>query len=79
MKDPFVQEIRNYRMEHTRQFHSNLHLICDDLRKFDSLLANAWSRLNRARFSQQEGPGDSQVIAPDPDVRQKLAPDIANP
>jgi len=36
MKDPFVEEVRKFRMEHTRQFNSDLHLICEDLRKFES-------------------------------------------
>ena len=38
MKDPFVEEVRAYRMEHTRKFKSDLHLICDDLRQFESSL-----------------------------------------
>jgi hypothetical protein len=38
MKDPIVEEVRKHRMEHTRQFDSNLHLICEDLRKFESTL-----------------------------------------
>jgi hypothetical protein len=38
MKDPIVEEVRKHRMEHTRQFGSNLHLICEDLRKFESTL-----------------------------------------
>lgn len=38
MKDPFVEEARQYRMEHTRQFNSDLHLICEDLRRFEASL-----------------------------------------
>jgi hypothetical protein len=38
MKDPIVEEVRQHRMEHTRQFGSNLHQICEDLRKFESTL-----------------------------------------
>ena len=38
MKDPYVEEVRTHRMEHTRQFDSNLHLICEDLREFESSL-----------------------------------------
>jgi hypothetical protein len=38
MKDPIVEEVREHRMEHTRQFGSNLHLICEDLRQFESTL-----------------------------------------
>ena len=38
MKDPVVEEVRKYRMEHTRQFDSNLHRICEDLREFEATL-----------------------------------------
>lgn len=38
MKDPYVEEVRKHRMEHTRQFKSNLHLICKDLREFEASL-----------------------------------------
>ncbi len=40
MKDPFVEEVRQYRMEHTKQFHSDLHLICEDLRRFEASLGD---------------------------------------
>ena len=33
MKDPYVAEVRKYRLQHTKQFGSNLHLICEDLRQ----------------------------------------------
>jgi hypothetical protein len=33
MKDPIVEEIRRYRMEHTRKFGGDLNLICEDLRR----------------------------------------------
>lgn len=32
MKDPIVEEVRQYRMEHTRKFQGNLSAICADLR-----------------------------------------------
>ena len=38
MKDPYVEEVRKYRVEHTRQFDSNLHRICEDLRAFEATL-----------------------------------------
>ncbi|MCP4695243.1 MAG: hypothetical protein GY862_00125 [Gammaproteobacteria bacterium] len=38
MKDPIVLEVRKHRMEHTRQFNSDIHLICEDLRKFEATL-----------------------------------------
>jgi len=38
MKDPFVEEVRKNRMEHTKQFGFDLHRICDDLRNLDRSL-----------------------------------------
>jgi len=32
MKDPIVEEVRKYRMEHTRRFGGDLTAICNDLR-----------------------------------------------
>ena len=40
MKDPFVDEVRTFRMEHTNQFNSDMHLICEDLRRFESSLGS---------------------------------------
>jgi hypothetical protein len=40
MKDPFVQEVRAFRMEHTKQFNSDLHAICQDLRQFEASLGD---------------------------------------
>ncbi len=39
MKDPIVEETRRYRMEHTKEFRSDLRLICEDLRKFEQTLS----------------------------------------
>jgi hypothetical protein len=36
MKDPSVAEVRQHRMEHTPQFHADLALICEDLRKLEA-------------------------------------------
>ena len=38
MKDPIVEEVRRYRMEHTREFQSDLQLIFEDLRKFEETI-----------------------------------------
>ncbi|MFA6716139.1 MAG: hypothetical protein WC082_06500 [Victivallales bacterium] len=38
MKDPFVTEVRKYRMKHTKKFNSDIHAICKDLRKYQDLL-----------------------------------------
>jgi len=32
MKDPIVEEVRKYRMEHTQKFQGDLSAICADLR-----------------------------------------------
>ena len=38
MKDPFVEEIRGYRMEHAKRFNFDIHAICDDLRNLEKKL-----------------------------------------
>jgi hypothetical protein len=38
MKDPHVDEVRKHRMEHTRRFNGDLHLICEDIRRFEATL-----------------------------------------
>jgi cell fate (sporulation/competence/biofilm development) regulator YmcA (YheA/YmcA/DUF963 family) len=40
MKDPFVEEIRNYRMKHTKENNYDIHAICDDLRDLQKKLCN---------------------------------------
>ena len=49
MKDPIVDEVRKFRIEHTRQFNSDLHQICEDLRKFESTLGDRVVRLEPRR------------------------------
>ncbi len=50
MKDPTVEEVRRYRIEHTWQFNSDLHQICEDLRKFESTLGDRVVRLEPRRI-----------------------------
>ncbi len=50
MKDPVVDEVRKYRIEHTRQFHSDLHQICEDLREFEATLGDRVVRLEPKRI-----------------------------
>lgn len=38
MKDPIVEEVRRYRLEHTREFQFDLHLICKDLRDYQQTI-----------------------------------------
>ena len=40
MKDPIVAEVRQYRMEHTQRFNSDLALICEDFRKLEAGLGD---------------------------------------
>ncbi len=40
MKDPYIAEVRKHRMQHTRQFGSDLHNICEDLRAFERSLGD---------------------------------------
>ena len=40
MIDPYVKEVRKFRMEHTQKFNSDLHLICEDLRQFETSLGD---------------------------------------
>jgi len=60
MKDPYVDEVRKYRMEHTRQFNSDLHLICEDLRKFESGFAERVVRLEPRRIQRPRESGRSE-------------------
>jgi hypothetical protein len=56
MKDPYVAEVRKYRMEHTRRFNADLHLICEDLRRFESSLGERVVTLKpeKARSPQKQ-------------------------
>jgi len=40
MKDPIVAEVRQHRMEHTKQFNYDLSLICADFRKLEAGLGD---------------------------------------
>lgn len=51
MKDPFVEEIRNIRMEHTRSFQSDLKLISADLKAFEKELGDRVVHLQPKRRS----------------------------
>jgi len=56
MKDPFVDEVRSFRMEHTKQFHSDLHMICEDLRRFESSLGDRLVTLEPRRIDRAAKP-----------------------
>ena len=50
MKDPFVTEIRKYRMQHTIKFNSNIHEICNDLREYEKKLELAGCLKKERKF-----------------------------
>ena len=54
MKDPFVQEIRTFRMEHTEQFKSDIHMICEDLRRLESSLGDRVVTLKPRRIQPEK-------------------------
>ena len=53
MKDPYVAEVRKHRMEHTLRFHSDLHLICEDLRQFEESLGERVVTLPPRRIAKR--------------------------
>lgn len=53
MNDPYVEEIRRYRAEHTQAFGGDIHRICEDLRSFESTLGSRVVSLKPKKFRQQ--------------------------
>jgi len=53
--DPIVAEVRKYRAEHTRRFNADLHLICEDLRKFEQTLGGRVIRTAPRRLEPTSG------------------------
>ena len=49
MKDPIVEEVRKYRMEHTRKFLGDLSAICADLRSIQNASGHEVVRLSPRR------------------------------
>ena len=50
MNDPIVQEVRKYRMEHTRRFGGDLAAICTDLRAIQAASGHTIVRLSPRRI-----------------------------
>ena len=50
MKDPIVEEVRKYRMEHTRKFKGDLAAICADLRAIQDSSGHEVVRLRPRRL-----------------------------
>jgi len=55
MKDPIVEEVRRYRMEHTRKFNANLAAICEDLRSLERKSGHKVVRLPPRRLKPKKG------------------------
>ena len=60
MKDPIVEEVRKYRMEHTAKFHGDLHAICEDFRRIERTLGDRVVRLPPVRLKPRKLP----VVSP---------------
>jgi len=50
MNDPIVQEVRKFRMEHTRKFAGDLDAICADLRTTQAASGHIIVRLNPKKY-----------------------------
>ena len=50
MRDPIVEEVRKYRMEHTRKFKGDLSAICADLRSVQTASGHKIVRLPPRRM-----------------------------
>ncbi len=53
MKDPFVTEIRKYRIEHTKKCNYDIHAICEDLIKYQEELYARSEIDNNKRFANK--------------------------
>jgi hypothetical protein len=56
MKDPIVEEVRRYRMAHTRKFHGDLAAICTDLRAIQAASGHEIIRLPPRRIDMKPKP-----------------------
>lgn len=68
MNDPFVNEVRKFRDEHTRQFHGDLTAICEDLRDIQRtcgqpVVTFSPKRLPKRSRPQQSAEAGEQVAA----------------
>ena len=54
MKDPIVEEVRSYRMEHTRKFKGDLTAICEDLRSIQKASGQEVVRLAPRKVDREK-------------------------
>lgn len=62
MKDPFVDEVRQYRLEHTRRFNNDLHLICEDLKQFELTLGKRLVTLTPRRIQRKNNSSSTKIV-----------------
>jgi hypothetical protein len=55
MKDPIVEEVRQYRMEHTKKFNYDLAAICEDLRTIQRSSGHKVVRLPARKVEPTKG------------------------
>jgi len=65
MKDPYVVEVRKHRLQHTRQFDSDLHRICEDLRSFEHSLGDRVVSFGAKTIRRTQHPRDAEYRARD--------------
>jgi hypothetical protein len=56
MSDPIVEEVRKYRMVHTRKFQGNLAAICEDLRAVEAASGHEIVRLPSQKIDSKLKP-----------------------
>jgi len=56
MKDPIVEEVRKYRMEHTAKFHGDLDAICEDFRRIQETCGRKVVRHPAVRLKRAKQP-----------------------
>jgi hypothetical protein len=66
MKDPIVEEVRNYRMEHTRRFRGDLRAICAAMQSVQSASGHKVVRLppRRLESKTQSGRRGKRALQP---------------
>jgi hypothetical protein len=61
MKDPIVEKIRQYRMEHTRKFRGDLSAICKDVRAIQETSGHQVVRLPARRMEPTKPAGGQRA------------------
>ena len=58
MRDPIVEEVRKYRMEHTQKFNFDLTTICDNLRSIQRVSGHKVVRLPAKKLYKKNRDSD---------------------